>query len=290
MAEPTEDELADIKLAAAKMWELEQENILTPNEDYKINIKGTGKRMWDKADAGDEKLFVGVMGHVWQRPTFLTFYNLLDNYERETGVAEVVTHQERREMYSFLETMMDTDVMRYCHKFLAANGKAEEDEQAFKKQLYQAWFYPYRREGRGNDSSGFEHVFVGEERDGKIIGFHNWIQFYIEEYKGNVDYQGFILPRRRTGSEEDEPDGDERLISIQFAWDGDGDAETETKLVSSMLVGTSPEFEFALYTLCFFNEQDETELELGEYDLKIVCHRIRSKYGDKIASAYPEAM
>ena len=34
------------------------------------------------------------------------------------------------------------------------------------------WFKLYRREAR-NDSSGFEHVFVGECRDGKVIGIIN---------------------------------------------------------------------------------------------------------------------
>lgn len=33
-----------------------------------------------------------------------------------------------------------------------------------------------RRDGAGNDSSGFEHVFVGESDEGKISGFHNWVQ------------------------------------------------------------------------------------------------------------------
>ena len=40
----------------------------------------------------------------------------------------------------------------------------------------------YRRKVE-NDSSGFEHVFVGEEKDGVIVGLHNWIQLYLEEKK-----------------------------------------------------------------------------------------------------------
>ena len=50
---------------------------------------------------------------------------------------------------------------------------------------------------RGNDSSGFEHVFVGETRgDKEVIGFHNWIQFYLQEKLGTVDYKGFMASDR----------------------------------------------------------------------------------------------
>lgn len=49
--------------------------------------------------------------------------------------------------------------------------------------------------GRNKDSSGFEHVFVGESRAKEVIGFHNWIQFYLQEKQGNVDYQGYIRGR-----------------------------------------------------------------------------------------------
>ena len=69
----------------------------------------------------------------------------------------------------------------------------------FKHQLYDLWFKLYRRTkgSRALDSSGFEHVFVGETRGGtEVLGFHNWIQFYLQEKAGNVDYQGYILGKK----------------------------------------------------------------------------------------------
>ena len=42
------------------------------------------------------------------------------------------------------------------------------------------------------DSCGFEHVFVGETKSGtEIIGFHNWIQFYLQEKNSHLDYKGY---------------------------------------------------------------------------------------------------
>ena len=42
------------------------------------------------------------------------------------------------------------------------------------------------------DSSGFEHVFVGETKSGtEIVGFHNWIQFYLQEKNHHLDYKGY---------------------------------------------------------------------------------------------------
>lgn len=42
------------------------------------------------------------------------------------------------------------------------------------------------------DSCGFEHVFVGETKYGQeIMGLHNWVQFYLQEKHGNIDYKGY---------------------------------------------------------------------------------------------------
>lgn len=64
------------------------------------------------------------------------------------------------------------------------------------RTLWDTWFKLYRRDTSG-DSSAFEHVFVGEFRHGQVIGFHNWINFYLLEKCKQVDYRGFILPRRK---------------------------------------------------------------------------------------------
>ena len=89
--------------------------------------------------------------------------------------------------------------MNRAHLYLFSKGKSPQDKNAFKHQLYDLWFKLYRRTRgtRALDSSGFEHVFVGETRGGKeVIGFHNWIQFYLQEKAGNVDYQGYIRGRK----------------------------------------------------------------------------------------------
>lgn len=39
-------------------------------------------------------------------------------------------------------------------------------------------------------------MFVGEGREDAFIGLHNWIQFYLQEKTGNIDYHGYF--RRET--------------------------------------------------------------------------------------------
>lgn len=66
----------------------------------------------------------------------------------------------------------------------------------FKAKLYEFWFDPYDRDGTSATvygSSGFEHVFMGESKDGKVSGFHNWLKYYYEENEmGSINYKGVI--------------------------------------------------------------------------------------------------
>lgn len=73
----------------------------------------------------------------------------------------------------------------------------------------------------------------------------------------------------RQGEGHAQSDDSERLISLQFSWG------TEKKEVSSVFIGTSPEFELALYTLCFVGGAEENIVTIAGYAVKIRCALLR---------------
>ena len=72
----------------------------------------------------------------------------------------------------------------------------------------------------------------------------------------------------RQGEGQVQADESERLMSLQFSWG------PEKKEVSSIFIGTSPEFELALYTLCFVGGAEENIVTIAGYEVKIRCAHI----------------
>ncbi|KAJ4951042.1 hypothetical protein NE237_027874 [Protea cynaroides] len=275
--EPSEEELSDLSQACNKLWELDT-NRLVPGQDYQIDC-GEGKKVYQKEDMAQGNLFYWVNEEIFRKPTYSRFCSLLDNYNPNEGSKEVVTSQEKQEQAAFIEEISRTPPIKYLHKYLSSRGTVSEDYQDFKRMLKDLWFELYGRGGTSGSSSAFEHVFVGEIKqhgEHEVSGFHNWLQFYLEEAKGRVDYQGYIFPRRRGQI----PDSETQLLTIQFEWNG------VLKSVSSTLVGVSPEFEIALYTLCFYMGGEDNHIQLGPYPVNIKCYRLGNY---KIGSAFPIA-
>ncbi|XP_051955816.1 uridylate-specific endoribonuclease B-like [Xyrauchen texanus] len=133
---------------------------------------------------------------------------------------------------------------------------------------------PARHVGRP-DSSGFEHVFVGETRGGHtVIGFHNWIQLYLQEKLGHIHYKGYSV-----NANSPQPDENKHMLALQFSW------KNGIKPKGSIFIGVSPEFEFALYTLCFLTSPNEcVKVSFNVYEVEIVCHHYNQKH---IGTTYP---
>jgi poly(U)-specific endoribonuclease len=299
-------DLASMSLndAAQQLWNYDA-NRLVMNDDLHLNVQN-GKKPYVKEDAANDPLFTKVDPDVFRRSTYAAFLRLLDNYHSATGIAEQITSMERDEIHQFLSIIMETAPMQFCYQYCKAhqliappssNHRNEDDSsiEDFKQLLYTIWFEPYSRDGNERDSSGFEHVFIGEVQDNAISGFHNWIQFYHQEQKGNIDYRGYIKPRgaqsKYNASSGSNHQSDDHLLTLQFAWKNTDNQTYVEKFVGTMFIGVSPEFEMALYTMCFLFGQEENTLTLDTgadvYEVVIKCYTIAR---GKIGTTFPEVI
>ncbi|CAB4390140.1 hypothetical protein RhiirA1_412783 [Rhizophagus irregularis] len=275
MTTPTDRELSDVTLALEKLWELD-ENRLQPGVDYALNLVLARGR----SDNTSKKLFEFVDGKVGKIPTFQLFYHLLDNYIPQTGIPEEVDTHELEENRAFIKACLETSPMIYTYNYLKAKNKIKGSMADFEKQLHKIWFDLYRREGE-DDSSAFEHVFVGEVRDGEAKAFHNWITFYFNEKVGKIDYEGFVSNKK---NRNEEPDPNSHVIEIRFSFEG------AKKPFSTSFVGTSPEFELSMYTLLYYIGKENTKVTFDDVNLNIKVFPFFEKggHGERlIGSAFP---
>ncbi len=225
--EPSPQELQDLALAADRLWQLDINRLTPENGDYEINLQ-EGKRFGDKADKAELRLFASCQRELLRRPTFSSFLALLNNYNCVVGHVEVGAKEKQEEIGKFLNSILATPVMMYCHKYLVTKKLSPVDIKEFRMQLWEIWFQMYNRTRGVKDSSGFEHVFCGEitGEPPKVVGCHNWLKIYVEERLRRFDYKGYIKPRARGGRVSD-PMNTEQLLSINFTWKGvEKDAST----------------------------------------------------------------
>ncbi|XP_023279387.1 poly(U)-specific endoribonuclease [Seriola lalandi dorsalis] len=215
---------------------------------------------------------------LFTRPTYVALLAVLDNYQRMTGQAEDFSPEQLAEQEAFVkETMSNTELGRELFAFLYTKGVYASEEE-FIQDLKMMWFGLYSRNNNKMDSSGFEHIFAGEVKGGKVSGFHNWIQFYLLEKRGQLNYYSHSF----NGPWTTYPD----VMGMQFMWGG------YFKQVGSAVIGCSPEFDFAIYSLCYITRPGkQCRLSLGGKELIIQTYTWdKSFYGEGkkfIGSAFP---
>jgi len=248
-----------------KIWR-EDANRVSAGSGYYLNLQSNTGR--DGSDSAPQPLFSRVDSSILQKPTIKAMLALFDNYYRDVGSPEDETSSERTENWNFINSMCNTRPVELVYQFLLRK-KIVCSLRNFKSKLYHIWFelYPRRRGSIGSDSSGFEHVFVGETDSSKTLGFHNWIQFYLQEKEGNFNYKRYIGDLKQSN-----------VITCQFTW------HDKFKKIGGALVGTSPEFDFAIFSLTFLTKVREPVFLFGTDRVKVKCYGIR---GGKIGTCYP---
>lgn len=281
---PSEEELKSFAAVVSRLWEIDTPWRMEEGTHFKLNLQSRASGLDSLTDRCPEPLFTHVdQAKLHSFPTGSAFAKLLDNYERDSEKAEIVSNIERREMDSFIRLLMNTPHMRYTHKVLVAWGLANPDPRRFAVMVYDMWFTTYSlHHGQAASSSGFEHVFVGEEkRDPKtgkevIIGFHNWLRFWSQEMHGKVDYRGY----------SGHAGGSERVVSVRFEFEDD-DA---VKPISTFIVGSTIAFEMAMLTVAFIGFKGECNqggIWLGDVGpLSITTYSWTTSLGMHVRSAF----
>lgn len=208
-------------------------------------------------------------------PTYTALVNFYNNFERDVNDNERHTSEEHSEQVHFINKIAETAPITKVKKFLSDKGFVPRSMNSFKRTMKSLWFDFYGRSRGKLTSSGFEHVLLGEVKNGQVSGFHNWVYFYFLERKNHVNYLGYKKYTHIQGRNS------AMVIKFPFKWDN------YLKPVTSMLVGTSPELEISLFTLCFYTRPDrDCRVSLGGKNLVLKTHTYRSGGKKMIGSAY----
>ncbi|MFH4976618.1 hypothetical protein AB6A40_003327 [Gnathostoma spinigerum] len=229
------------------------------------------------SDDARERLFQYVDQRLLQQPTYRKFIALLDNYDPRTGITEYDSLEEKTEIMAFMDAVTSTEVWKELYNFFKLKVEGHpyaSTQQTFRDSVHRLWFDSYSRAAGRMDTSGFEHTFVGEFKNNEVVGAHNWIRFYeLERNKSSeFDYKGFLVKRFKV------------MAAVKFSW------RNKMKKSTSFLVGSSPEFDFALYTLCFLTRRKNVcEVEINGCPLSVKSYPLYQNNKAFIGSIYPSA-
>ncbi|XP_015122473.1 basic proline-rich protein [Diachasma alloeum] len=191
-------------------------------------------------------------------PTVRMVKNIFDNYQINSTLKENSTSEMKKEENLLLDTFLNTDIMTTAMNWLASKYYIEPDDFEMKDTLRHIWFNKI-----DGATSGFERIFLAELYPGpSFIGAQNWIYFGAKEALKEINYMGYTEERAIADKAT--------LLKFNLKM---GDA---VKQNVTMLIGTSPELEMALYTVCFYaRPNDICPVSLGGTQFYIYTHSFR---------------
>ncbi|XP_067669927.1 uridylate-specific endoribonuclease-like [Haliotis asinina] len=237
--------------------------------DITINL-GNHAISGKTTDVSQDNLFTHVNTAPLSKPIYKALMELWDNYIPTRGASDLVSINDKAEIDNFLDLAMASPVMETTYNYLVDQHTFSGSKTVFRDKIFSLWFEPYSRSGGSSkDSSGFEHVFVGEYKSSIVEGFHSWLRFYSEEQAGRANYLGYL---KKVGPQ---------MVEFSFIWNG------HFKKIDSFIVGSSPVFDMALATICILTRPNTScSYTLNGYHFNIKQYDEAHTSGVQVATAY----
>lgn len=222
----------------------------------------------------DHKVIAEVSIPKAKRETYDLSKALFDNYRLDQTKREETTQAEAREMLALLEVVTDSAPMDAVKRQLGdQRGKAYSRDE-FQALIFDIWFRQYD-DGRNLDLSGFEHVVVGEQKEGTVSGYHFWYRYYLDDFGllgtgDDIDFNGTRYPKHIAKAALAVPD----VVTLAYRWRAqDHDAGVERPLfkpTGGFWVGCSVEGLMALGVMRFFERgRGEVVINRARYEITL---------------------
>jgi len=105
---------------------------------------------------------------------------LFNNYTLDQTKPERNFREETDEVQAFLKAVHDSPPMEVAREYCASRSGEPISRDHWWTVLERVWFEQFD-DGANQDLSGFEHVVVGEQKKGKVQGYHSWYKYYLDE-------------------------------------------------------------------------------------------------------------
>ncbi len=222
----------------------------------------------------DHKVIAEVSIPEAKRETYDLSKALLDNYRLDQTKREETTQAEAREMLALLEPVTDSAPMDEVRQHIGDQRGQVYSRDEFQALIFDTWFRQYD-DGRNLDLSGFEHVVVGEQKEGTVSGYHFWYRYYLDDFGllgtgDDIDFSGTRYPRHIATEALGVPE----VVTLAYRWRAeDHDAGIERPLfkpIGGFWVGCSIEGLMALGMMRFFERgRGEAVINRARYDIDL---------------------
>lgn len=223
--------------------------------------------------------------------TYTLAKKLFNNYTLDQTKNEIDFPEEQVEVQTFLEKIYDCPPMKVARDYVSSQiGKTVSKDQWW-AILQRVWFERFSQ-GTNKDLSGFEHVVVGEQKQGKVQGYHCWYKYYLDERFRRDDADDIETDLIKFISWKGaEGDRSPEIVTLSFEWRA-FDYEVEdfrilTKPIGGFWIGPSIEGLMALGTVrCLPEAMAPKQAIINDirYDLPLY----RSPNDRHLRTFYPE--
>lgn len=220
---------------------------------------------------------------------------LFDNYALDEQDREDETPQERQEAHDLLDAVIDTPPMQVARAYVAEATGTSVSRDRWYGTLLEHWFRTFSQSG-DPALSGFEHVFVGEQEQAKVQGYHFWYKYFLDDglastidrsrLPGFKDDRIVYLRGLYENGQEQYPES----VTISYKWDAPdydrGQLRPLTKKIGGFFVGCSVEGLMAIGSVRAHlgaRAPKEAVINGARYDLKV----FRSANDQHIRTFYP---